>query len=243
MFSVCWVRKTFYKFTIQHHRYELPSSQLSLFCWVWPSTPEWPSTSWGSALATGVSPGPTYWAGWPCSWHFLQVRIKRHLEAHLYPSLNIMQLREQHIQGLSAMLSIFSWFTRYDSSKNKSVHMGMHDGHPDWIFQSRLFMLYFSHRILIELVSLSCRRYFLHMCLQNVWVPERTWTTLKADCLEKTRDIFDLNQQAEGGKALMAVLMRAADRWCRYLRSMMVLAWSREHISFLPGIFKMTFWI
>lgn len=49
-------------------------SQLSLFCWVWPSTRGWQSTSWESALVTGASPGPTYWAGWPCSWPSSQVR-------------------------------------------------------------------------------------------------------------------------------------------------------------------------
>lgn len=52
-------------------------SQPSLFCWAWPFTRGWQSTSWGDALGTGASPGPTSWAGSPCLWHFLQVKREK----------------------------------------------------------------------------------------------------------------------------------------------------------------------
>lgn len=56
------------------------SSQLSLFCWVWPFIPGWQSTSWGDASVTGASPGPTSWAGWPCLWPFLQVKMEQNAD-------------------------------------------------------------------------------------------------------------------------------------------------------------------
>lgn len=53
----------------------LPSTnQRSSFCSRWPSTLGSPSTSWASVSVTGASPGPTYSAGWLCSWPSLQVK-------------------------------------------------------------------------------------------------------------------------------------------------------------------------
>lgn len=78
VFRLQWVKQTHtYVITVQCMSLICASSfirQLSLFCWEWPSTLEWQSTSWEGALVIGASPGPTYWAGWPCSWTSLQVR-------------------------------------------------------------------------------------------------------------------------------------------------------------------------
>lgn len=56
-----------------HLSFSLCLLQRSLFCSLWPSTPGWRSTSWGSVLVTGVSHGPTFWAGLLCSWPSLLV--------------------------------------------------------------------------------------------------------------------------------------------------------------------------
>ncbi len=56
-----------------HLSFSLCLLQRSLFCSLWPSTRGWRSTSWGNVLVTGVSHGPTFWAGLLCSWPSLQV--------------------------------------------------------------------------------------------------------------------------------------------------------------------------
>lgn len=47
--------------------------QVSLLCWLWPSTLAWRSLSLGSASWTGASRGLTSLAGWPSFWLLQQV--------------------------------------------------------------------------------------------------------------------------------------------------------------------------
>lgn len=122
----------------------LPPSQPSLFYWAWPFIRGWQSTSWGDALGTGASPGPTSWAGSPCLWPFLQVkREKKNTDSEIH-TVQAKFKRQAH--ETFHLLQVFSTYVPTESVNagegtartrwTQPVHLRWAKRHP-WLISHR----------------------------------------------------------------------------------------------------------